>query len=114
MSIKTKTIENVVKILRALNVQYKIITEDGTEYGELVVATQKKKRDRLFPHGHYSTYVYPYLQQLNVGEVAQVPINDYDRIGLSRAVSSCGIRLWGIGSNTTHTTATHIEILRLC
>ena len=114
MSIKTKTIENVVKILRALNAQYKIITEDGTEYGELVVANQKpKRRPRQYPLGHFSNYVKPYLQKLNVGDVAEVPLGEFDSKMLASRVSCVGIQMWGKGNCTVHMTPTHVEILRL-
>jgi hypothetical protein len=110
--IQTRTIENVAEILRTLKVSFKIITENGEEYGDLEVV-RAKRRARTEKYGHFSKYIQPFIENLQPGEVAQIPIQDYNRSRLGSSCSALACRLWGNGSNTFCTTDTHIELLRL-
>ena len=112
--VQQRTLEGAIAVLRALKMQFKIIGPDGEEYGELVLESPKKSpRKWSVPSGYYSNYVRPLMENMQVGDVVQIPIKDYNAAQLGSSTSSFACRLWGNGSATYCTVDGCIEVLRL-
>jgi hypothetical protein len=111
MSIKEKTIERLVNQLANLGCEFKVITEDGTEYGELT-ATSKKHKTEVLKHVDYKTV----MANMGVGDVEvlvcppHVPIES-----LRSSISGHGAFTYGAGTFTTMCNKDNgtVEVLRL-
>lgn len=117
LDIQKKAIEQFEQVLVKAGAKYKIILDDGTQYGDLEVAEKKviKRRSSLLPMGTISNYFKPYVQNLSVGEVVAVPISTFDPETLRGSLASWAVTNWGKGTTTTmvnHKT-NQIEVLRL-
>lgn len=114
MSVKDKALQNVLNILSALKCEYKIITLDGQEHGELVVVPAKSKRGKARrPAGTFSNYIRPFLEPMKVGDVAVLPFGQFDGGDLQSNVTSQANHKWGRGSYKTCITGDAVEILRI-
>jgi hypothetical protein len=100
MSIKEKTIERFVTQLINLGCQLKVITPEGTEYGDLVVTLPRKRGPyvRVLPYIDYKTAV----DNLKVGDVAELDCPEAITLdSLQSSLSSYGSKLYGMGSIVT-------------
>jgi|APGre2960657444_1045066.scaffolds.fasta_scaffold95954_4 hypothetical protein len=114
MSVKEHALGKALQILGALKCEYKIITTDGQEHGNLVVVTNNNKRNKpLRPIGTYSNYIRPFIEHLKVGDVAVVPFGEFSGGDLQSNVGARAIHLWGTGSYKSCITGTTVEILRI-
>lgn len=117
IEIQMKELQRCIKFITAINCQFKIITPEGEEFGELVVE-QKKKRtvDRSsprYPFGEIARWYKPFINlDLKVGEVMTVPFGDFDKKSVQSGVISFLVKSWGKKTFTSVTTETQIEILR--
>ena len=114
----TKTIAKAVELLKASGAQFKVISPDGTEFGELEVQAQKGKKIFRFGHGEISCIYKPHLEKLNVGEVATIKNPDTDKFDIEDIRSSaCSwiSKHWGAEAHTSTIDRTFntIEILRV-
>lgn len=97
--IKVKAIEAAVRTLTSLGCKLKVITPDGAEFGELVVAQAKKKS--IVNHFVQTGYREA-VGDLKIGDIATVPWEDFASIeNLRAAMNSYGIRAFGKGSCIT-------------
>ena len=112
--LQQKELLRIVKFIEAIGCKYKIITDDGQEFGSLVVTEEKShKRKAKRPYGELINF-YKGLVDLNspVGEVQVIPCNDYKPNELRGAICSYVGKSWGNGNYTTCVTDGKIEILR--
>lgn len=117
LDIQKKAIEQFQEVLVKAGAKYKIILEDGTQYGDLEVAEKKviKRRSSLLPMGTISNYFKPFVEQIEVGDVVSIPFNSFDAETLRGSLASWAVTNWGKGTTTTmvnHKT-NQIEVLRL-
>lgn len=113
----TKTIAKAVELLKASGAQFKVISPNGDEFGELEVAAEKKKTFR-FAHGELANHYKPVLEHLKVGEVATFKNPDptkYDIEDFRSSACSWISKEWGIGAHTSTIDRTFdtLEILRV-
>lgn len=117
LDIQKKAIEKFLSVLDGAGAKYKIVLDDGTEYGELQVVQKKeiKRKSPILPMGTYTNYFRPHMETLPVGGVLALPFNDLDPETLRGSVSSWAITNWGKGSVTTmlNHAEQRIEVLRL-
>lgn len=75
----------------------------------------EKKRTRVVKHprGEMRDYIMPHLRDLQIGDVATIPLGPYATEELRGAVTSHAHLLWGKGSYTSHSTEYNIELMRL-
>jgi hypothetical protein len=102
--IKQKLVETIVSKLTVLGCQFKIIADDGKEYGELVVAEQKKKRNYTVPPGHYKTMYADKVQNIKIGEVVEFDLVQLkvDANAFRSAVSAAMSHTYGKEAHSTH------------
>ena len=114
MSIKKDTIAKFARNLTALGCSFKIIEEDGTEHGTLVVQTPKArapKTDVLSRVDYKSALV-----KLKVGDVVELAIpDDLPGASVQSSLAACAVKLYGVGSVTSsfNRKTKCLEVLRL-
>lgn len=112
MSIKEKTIERLVNQLANLGCELKVITEDGTEYGDLVVSPSKRGKVEVLAYVDYKAV----LANMKAGDVevlvcpAEVPLES-----LRSSISGHAAAVYGAGVFTTMCNKDNntVEVLRM-
>ena len=112
--LQQKELLKIIKFIDAIGCKYKIITDDGQEFGELDVAEKKElKRHLKRPYGELAKY---YKNKLNfdiaVGEVQEVDCGDILPNELRSAICSHLGKEWGNGTYATCIKDGKVEILR--
>jgi hypothetical protein len=114
MSIKNLAIERITKQLENLGCQFKIITEDGAEFGTLEVAPEPKQTRE---HNRYvnATNYKELLKDIKPGESVFVPAGTAPIDGVQSVCSSFMIQQFGKGTYMTAQNADRngVEVLRL-
>jgi hypothetical protein len=105
-------IEKTDRILNNLNVQYLIITSDGTRYGNIESIPQKK-RSFKYKWGEMKFYIEPFMKELLTGVEICVPYGKFDKDRLSGAMAGFASDNWGKGSYTYKCKKDGIHIMRL-
>lgn len=116
LDIRMVALQRALQYLNSCNAKYKIIAEDGSEYGTLeVVKNQPPKRQLAYPVGMLRNYYGPYIQNMNVGDVVLVPLGQFDFDRLQGGIGSLSNKLWGNGSVITRRDPVRnaIEVLRV-
>lgn len=113
MSVKQQALEKALQILDALKCEYKIITSDGQEHGDLVVVANRKRSKPLLPIGTYANYIRPHLEKMQVGDVAVVPFGKFTGGDLQSNIGARAIHLWGAGSYKSCINGDAVEVLRI-
>lgn len=114
MNIKTEAINKAIRMLDAAKAQYKIITEDGQEFGELNVAKKAKHslRHRFYANTGYLEKIKPMV----VGDVVLLSPPEGSTCEQMRS-AVCGTlnRMHGAGAcmTTINKVTNQIEVLRL-
>lgn len=112
-NIKALALDRLVKQLENLGCQFKIIAEDGTEFGTLEVQPPKRSSPRLDIRGETN---YPdLLKDLAVGDAAFVPAGTAP---LNKVQSVCCGFMSATYGNGSYMTVQHpdrngVEVLRL-
>jgi hypothetical protein len=116
-AITMKTIEQAIRLLTATGCKYKVITTDGQEFGELEIvrAPVKKKKvfGKLYPFGAMHKHYYPHLVNLQVGDVACIPVAPFDNNSLQSAVTGWASKTWGSGNYKTCVVNNEVQVLRV-
>jgi len=108
-----RTISQAIKLLDASGCKYKIIDQDGNEYGSLVVEKQKKStKTYKHPPGTMHRFYYPLIKDMKVGDVVAIKNFDFEPRELQGAVSAWASEHWGKGAYKTCTVGQDVEILR--
>jgi len=100
MSIKEKTIERFVTQLANLGCKFKVITSEGTEYGDLVVEQPKHSRphNKVLPHVDYKTII----NNLKTGDVVEIDCPEEITINsVQSSISGYSNKVYGIGAIVT-------------
>lgn len=123
MDIIVKTAEQAIKLLNSVRAEYKVILPTGEQFGGLEIKPKEepktngksRRRTSLLPYGTMSSYVRPYMEELQVADVATIPAGEYPLREVQHAAVSLAAQLWGKGSARTygnHKTA-QVEVLRV-
>lgn len=116
MSTQSIAVSRAIALLNAAQAQYKIITEDGAEYGGLTVVVPKaKKRIHTRPRGELRDYYLPYLINMQAGQTVSVPAGPYELEDLRGPITSYCSTHWGNGSYITSINRKEnaVELLRV-
>ena len=106
-------------MLKAAGAQFKVIAEDGTEYGDLIVTVPKQRRylDRSAMHERLK--IKERINNMGVGdvEVFELPPDlfseDLDPSKLQAIISGHCANTFGRGACTTHRNGDSVEVLRI-
>lgn len=119
--LKQRALEDVIKRLDTLGVQYRVIGHDGTSYGtwsDAKVETKtvtKYRTGNRYPYGVLKRHVNLYMESMQPGDECEIPCADFDVAALHSSVASWAIRLWGTGNyiTTRDRDACVIRVLRV-
>lgn len=104
-------------LLKSINAQFKIITPEGEEHGELEVVIPKERRRTRGPYeyGALTRYVAPLLEKVQTADAVEIPFGEFDGERLRGAVSAYAVSLWGKGSAITAVNKERsvVELLRV-
>lgn len=101
--IKQRVIEDVMRKLMSLGVEYKIVTPVG-EYGDLETVkpvAQRKKSALRFPRGELRNHYMPYIINLKPGDEVIIPGAKFGVDAVQSGLTSWTISNWGHGSVVT-------------
>lgn len=114
-----KAIEQAVSILTAIDAKFVISTNDGglIKRGEWNAGTKptiRKTGDDRRPNGAFADRYKPYLKDLAVGDVAEVPCGGFEHAGLQGAMTAWMSTTWGKGSYASSYNAENdtLEVIR--
>jgi hypothetical protein len=108
-----RTIAQAIKLLDASGCKYKIIDQDGNEYGVLAVSEPKKaSKSYKHPPGTMHRFYYPLIKDMKVGDVVVIKNFDFEPRALQGAVTAWASEHWGKGSYKTCMVGPDVEILR--
>lgn len=111
MDIKNTAITRAIAMLTAAGAQFKVITEDGTEYGTLEVKPQVKRKKSGV---NFKEIYYPVLSPMQVGDTATLIAEEgIPPEGLRSAMCGWASMMWGNGSYISERKNEVIEILRV-
>lgn len=109
--IQMKELQRIIKFLDGAGCQYKIVTDDGQEFGDLQAAKQKTQRQ--FPYGAFRSYIDARIDlSAEVGSVHVVDCGEYPPDRIQSAICSRLSEKWGSGNYTTYRNGNTVEILR--
>jgi len=113
--IQMRSIQQWAAMMDKWGVQYKIITPEGQEFGVLEVAAPKKRSGSFYPVHALSNYFQPFIIGMDVGDVAVIPVGEFDLVRLRGAIAAWTCHHWGRRSASTHINvdAQHVEVLRM-
>jgi hypothetical protein len=108
-----RTIAQAIKLLDASGAKYKIIDQDGNQYGSLIV-TEPKKASKSYKHppGTMHKFYYPLIKDMQPGDVVAIKNFDFEPRALQGAVTAWASEHWGKGSYKTCMVGPDVEILR--
>jgi len=108
-----RTIAQAIKLLDASGCKYKVIDQDGNEYGVLAVSEPKKaSKSYKHPPGTMYRFYYPLIKDMQPGDVVVIKNFDFEPRALQGAVTAWASEHWGKGSYKTCMVGPDIEILR--
>lgn len=118
MSLKLRTIESALEVLRNLGCAYAVKTADDQiyEHGTLFVEQPaRQKRGAKYGYGNIKRYYLPFIEGMAPGDCTEVPVGPFDIVDLQAGMSAGCIKLWGPGSTTTsiNREKNAVEILRI-
>jgi hypothetical protein len=105
LEIQKNTLVKAIKLLNSIGVEYAILAGEE-KHGTLEVVDKniKKHGERNFSHkygrGTLVTYVKPYIENLKVGEVAVIPIGDYEIDAIAATSATYAHKIFGTGGHT--------------
>lgn len=115
MKVQKITLERAILMLNAIKAKYKIIAEDGTEYGDLELAPKKGKRTLRYALGEMSEYYRPMVEDMKPGDVRVVPAGKFAVEALRGTMTGWIAYKWGAGAAVTSVNRKDntIEVLRV-
>ena len=114
--VQLKLLQRCIRDLEALGCTFAIVDTEGVKHGTLEVAEPKSRKSRCeFEFGSVTKYLEPYIRDLQVGQVAEIPVNEF---GYSRLQSTAGSwfnKKYGAGSQTStqNKDKNTLELMRL-
>ena len=117
MNIQNLAMEKLLLGLRNLGCDYVVIDKDQNKYehGNVFRKSKGKKRPFKYPLGTVKKYYLPFIENLQPGQSAVVPIGDFQFSEIQHGLTSTASHRWGNGSYMTsrNTEAKTVEIIRI-
>ena len=114
-----RMMKRAIDILLNLPVQFVVVAPGDRVFKhgdwELVPKKQdKQRRVYKYARGAVRNYIRPYLDNLQAGEVVEIPVGEFDVAAIQSNVSSYAHYLWGEGNYTTTRARdhSHVELYR--
>ena len=108
MKIESLAIEKLLQGLKNLGCSYVVIDKNKQKYenGSIFGKGKLKKRQFTHPYGTLKKYYLPFIERLQPGESASVPIAEFEFTEIQHGLTSTASALWG---NGTYMTSRNVE-----
>lgn len=117
MSLQNAAVDRAINMLTAVGAQFKIITADGTEYGQLEVVQPKARKTKVYlrPIGELHAYYSPFIIGMKPGEAVQIPFGPYEAEDVRGPLTAWCCSHWGKGNYMTVVNRDKrcVEVLRI-
>lgn len=118
-AVQVQTIIRAINMLKAAGAKFKVITEDGDEYGDLevVIPKQRKHMDRSAMHERLK--IKERIGAMKVGDVEVFTLppdmhtENLDPSKLQSIIAGHCTNVLGKGACTTHRNGDSVEVLRI-
>lgn len=113
MTIKQDAVKKALALLKAANAMYRIIEEDGSEYTNIV--EKKKTRTYQYPKGALTSYLRPHVENMEMGELIEIPVGEFNLHSLQSAVTGWFCNNKGNGScmSSVNKDKNVVEVIRI-
>ncbi len=115
----TALLNKAIVILQAMpDIKFVIVLPDGTTItqGDLQLEKTKHRTRKLkYPMGSVCRHYKPYVADLQIGKIAEVPFGNFDPEPLRSGIASFCSNTWGNGSAMTviNRSKQCVEVLRI-
>lgn len=114
--IQLKELVRIAKFLKSIDCEFKIISTDGTEFGELKTVKPAKRAKRQYKYGEVAAFYRTKIDVMSpIGSVQEVDPGEYGPTIVRSGICLELTKVWGKDSYTTsvNTRTNKIEILRI-
>jgi hypothetical protein len=115
VDVKLVALQRAIQMLKSIGAQYKIILDDGTEYGALETA-KSPKRKLAHPLGEIRQYYSSFMKDMKEGDVIFIPVREYGFKRIQGGVGTYASRVWGANSvvTTRDFSRDAVQVMRIC
>ena len=114
--IQKKVLRNAIDLISAMGCKYKIVTDDGQEFGDLKVVSLKPPRVRgksTHALGELSGHIKQFFDVNSaVGAVQVIPCGKFDPSRIQSTVCAMANKAWGKDTYTSMRRADRVELMR--
>ncbi len=111
--IQLKELARCIKFIEAVGCQYKIVTDDGQEFGNLQTKPARKRSPLKHKYGELRAHIKAHLNlEAEVGSVQEIPYTKYDPAITRSGICSLTSKHWGKDNYITNKKDGFIEVLR--
>ena len=113
--VQLASLKKALATLNILGCKYAVIDSDGNRHGdlEIVQKPERKRASPTFPRGEVHDYFAPFIENLEIGEVAEIPSGKYGVERIRGSVCSWFVRNRGKGSANTVVSGNNVQVLRI-
>jgi hypothetical protein len=100
--IEARALTRAISLLNTLGARYGIVLPSGETHGERLAETlqARTRRKPQNPRGTLTNHFRPYVEGLQPGESAEIPLNGLGQ-GLQNALTGWAAKHWGAGNYLT-------------
>ena len=112
MTIKKIALQKAIAMLQAAGAHYKIIDEENIEHSNM---PERKSRQYKYPMGTLTRHLRPFVENMNVGDLVEVPASEYDLQSMQSSVTGwfCNNRGKGSCMTSQNRDKNVVEVIRL-
>tara|TARA_R110000822_G_scaffold44823_1_gene120160 strand:+ start:200 stop:559 length:360 start_codon:yes stop_codon:yes gene_type:complete len=111
--LQRKELNRVLMFIDSLGCKYKILADDGEEFGTLELAPIRKKKPSIYVHGEIARWYRPHVDlDVGVGVVQEIPLGKFHGETIRGGMCSWLTKVWGKETYVTSITDTHVELMR--
>lgn len=111
--IEQKLLNNAVRLLDSIGLEYCIQLPDGEFLGQLKAEQRKIQRVTKYTHGALKKYLVPFIESLEQGKVLTVPIGEFDLDSIQSGLCNRVRDIYGSGNYTTCRGKDSVDLLLL-
>jgi len=109
------SLKKAITMLAAIGCKFAIVNPDGNKHGTLEITekTDRKRAKSEFRRGEVHDYYIQFIENMNVGEVAEIPAGKFGVERIRGSVCSWFVRNRGKGSANTFVTKDTVQVMRI-
>ena len=100
--VQLKLFQRCLRDLNTLGCTFAILDAEGNKHGTLEVVDESRKKSRCeFEFGVITKYIEPFIQEMGIGDVVEIPINEYGHSRIQSTAGSWFFKRHGASSHTS-------------